>query len=167
MGLENTVLPRENKGTPKNMSTMDKLKELISLMNANDLAEIEIQEDTLKIKVRRTNGGYQPALLPSGSLPALTEGTQKSLSKKDNVVEIHSPMVGTFYRAATPGAEPHVEVGDTVDPETVVCVIEAMKIINEIKAEVAGKVVEVLVEDGEPVEFGQPLFKVLPSASGG
>ncbi|MFQ5956566.1 MAG: acetyl-CoA carboxylase biotin carboxyl carrier protein, partial [Candidatus Brocadiales bacterium] len=85
----------------------------------------------------------------------------------DNSLEISSPMVGTFYRAATPGAEPHVEVGDTVDPETVVCVIEAMKIINEIKAEVTGKVAEILVEDGAPVEFGQPLFRVQPSPSGG
>lgn len=149
------------------MSTMDKVKELISLMNANDLAEIEIQEDTLRIKVRRTNGGFQHAIFPPGSLPAPAEGTQQIFPKKDNLVEISSPMVGTFYRAATPGAEPHVEVGDTVDPETVVCVIEAMKIINEIKAEVTGKVVEVLAEDGKPVEFGQPLFKVLPSQSGG
>lgn len=148
------------------MSTMDKIKELISLMNANDLAEIEVQEDALRIKVRKTNGGFQHAVFPSGSLPPPAEGMQP-ISKKDNFIEISSPMVGTFYRASTPGAEPHVEVGDTVDPETVVCVIEAMKIINEIKAEVTGKVVEVLVEDGKPVEFGQPLFKVLPSSSGG
>ncbi len=152
---------------PKNMSTMDKIKELISLMNANDLAEIEIQEDALRIKVRRTNGGFQHTILPPGSLPAPAEALQQPVPKKDNLVEISSPMVGTFYRAATPGAEPQVEVGDPLDPETAVCVIEAMKIINEIKAEVTGKVVEVLVEDGEPVEFGQPLFKVLPTASGG
>lgn len=144
------------------MSTMDKIKELISLMNANDLAEIEVQEDALRIKVRKTNGGFQHAVLQPGSLPPPAEGTQP-VSKKDNFIEISSPMVGTFYRSSTPGAEPHVEVGDMVEPDTVVCVIEAMKIINEIKAEVSGKVVEVLVEDGKPVEFGQPLFRVLPS----
>ncbi|HHT9135318.1 MAG TPA: acetyl-CoA carboxylase biotin carboxyl carrier protein [Candidatus Avalokitesvara rifleensis] len=158
------------KRTPINMSTMDKIKELISLMNANDLSEIEIQEDTLRIKVKKTNGGFQPAFLPSvpsGSLPAPAGSVQQPLLKKDNLKEITSPMVGTFYRAATPGAEPHVEVGDVLDPDTVVCVIEAMKIINEIKAEVTGKVVEVLVDDGMPVEFGQPLFRVQPTVSGG
>jgi len=158
------------KRTPINMSTMDKIKELISLMNANDLSEIEIQEDTLRIKVKKTNGGFQPAFLPSvpsGSLPAPVGSVQHPLLKKDNLKEITSPMVGTFYRAATPGAEPHVGVGDVLDPDTVVCVIEAMKIINEIKAEVTGKVVEVLVEDGMPVEFGQPLFRVQPTVSGG
>lgn len=149
------------------MSTMDKIKELISLMNANDLSEIEIQEDALRIKVRKTNGGFQQAFLTPGSLPAPAESVQQPLLKKNNLQEITSPMVGTFYRAATPGAEPHVEVGDILDPDTVVCVIEAMKIINEIKAEVTGKVVEVLVEDGMPVEFGQPLFRVQPAAAGG
>ncbi len=148
------------------MSTMDKIKELISLMNANDLSEIEIQEDALRIKVRKTDGGYQPMVLPAGSLPAPAEVVQQ-LANKDNLAEITSPMVGTFYRAATPGAEPLVEVGDTLDPETPVCVIEAMKIINEIKAEVTGKVAETLVEDGQPVEFGQPLFKVAPTGSEG
>ncbi|MCP4365916.1 MAG: acetyl-CoA carboxylase biotin carboxyl carrier protein [Planctomycetes bacterium] len=148
------------------MSTMDKIKELISLMNANDLAEIEIQEDTLRIKVRKTDGGYHHAVLPSGSLPAPAELVQPPAAK-DNLAEITSPMVGTFYRAATPGAEPYVEVGDALDPETPVCVIEAMKIINEIKAEVTGKVAEILVEDGQPVEFGQPLFKLAPAGSEG
>lgn len=148
------------------MSTMDKIKELISLMNANDLAEIEIQEDALRIKVRKTDGGYQPMVLPSGSLPAPAELVGPPAAK-DNLAEITSPMVGTFYRAATPGAEPYVEVGDALDPETSVCVIEAMKIINEIKAEVSGKVAEILVEDGQPVEFGQPLFKLVPAGSEG
>ncbi|MHC4198278.1 MAG: acetyl-CoA carboxylase biotin carboxyl carrier protein [Planctomycetota bacterium] len=144
---------------------MDKIKELISLMNANDLAEIEIQEDTLRIKVRKTDGGYHHAVLPSGSLPALTEIVPPAA--KDNLAVITSPMVGTFYRAATPGAEPYVEVGDALDPESPVCVIEAMKIINEIKAEMTGKVAEILVDDGQPVEFGQPLFKLVPAGSEG
>lgn len=147
----------------KSMDTIDKVKEIISLMNVHNLAEIEVQEDTLKIRVRRTNGGLQSAMLPSGNIPtAVGEEAQYLLTQKD-FLEIASPMVGTFYRAATPGAEPYIEIGDTVGPETVVCVIEAMKIINEIKAEVVGKVVEVLVEDGKAVEFGQPLFRLMPS----
>lgn len=155
--------------TKKKMSTMDKVKELISLMNAHDLTEIEIQEDALKVRVKKANGGFQHAVLPAsslpGSLPAPAEALQEPPAKKGTFMEIVSPMVGTFYRAATPGAEPHVEVGDELEADTVVCVIEAMKIINEIKAEAAGKLVEVLVDDGAPVEFGQPLFKVQPTAS--
>ncbi len=144
------------------MDTMSKIKELISLMNTNDLAEIEVQEDALRIKVRRSNG-IQPAVLPTHQLPGVVESGQPLLTRKDNLLEITSPMVGTFYKAPTPGAEPFVEVGDVVDPETVVCVIEAMKIINEIKAELSGKIVEVLVEDGKAVEYGQPLFRVSPA----
>lgn len=145
------------------MDTIDKVKEIISLMNVHNLAEIEVQEDTLKIRVRRTNGGLQPSMLPSGNLPSAVGGEAQYLLAQKDFLEIASPMVGTFYRAATPGAEPYIEIGDTVGPETVVCVIEAMKIINEIKAEVVGKVVEVLVEDGKAVEFGQPLFRLMPS----
>ncbi|MEK7822270.1 MAG: acetyl-CoA carboxylase biotin carboxyl carrier protein [Planctomycetota bacterium] len=145
----------------RSMDTMNKIKELISLMNTNDLAEIEVQEDTFRIKVRRSNG-VQPSVLPSHQLPGAMEEGQRLLPRKDNFLEIASPMVGTFYKAPTPGAEPFVGVGDMVDPETVVCVIEAMKIINEIKAELSGKVVEVLVEDGKAVEYGQPLFRVFP-----
>jgi acetyl-CoA carboxylase biotin carboxyl carrier protein len=145
------------------MDTMNKIKELISLMNTNNLAEIEVQEDTLRIKVRRSNG-IQPSILPSHQLPGVMEEGPPLLTRKDNLLVISSPMVGTFYKAPTPGAEPFVEVGGVVDQETVVCVIEAMKIINEIKAELSGKIVEVLVEDGEAVEFGRPLFRLLPAS---
>ncbi|MDO8137657.1 MAG: biotin/lipoyl-containing protein, partial [Candidatus Brocadiales bacterium] len=123
------------------MDTIDKVKEIISLMNVHNLAEIEVQEDTLKIRVRRTNGGLQPSMLPSGNTPVAVGGEAQYLLTQKDFLEITSPMVGTFYRAATPGAEPYIEIGDTVGPETVVCVIEAMKIINEIKAEMIGKVV--------------------------
>lgn len=131
------------------------------MMNTNNLAEIEVQEDTLRIKVRRSDG-IQHSILPTHQLPGVMEEGQHLLTKKDNFLVISSPMVGTFYKAPTPGAEPFVEVGDIVDPETVVCVLEAMKIINEIKAELSGKIVEVMVGDGEAVEYGQPLFRVLP-----
>ncbi|HHT9119539.1 MAG TPA: acetyl-CoA carboxylase biotin carboxyl carrier protein [Candidatus Hypogeohydataceae bacterium YC41] len=143
------------------METMNKIKELISLMNTNNLVEIEVQEDDLRIKVRRGDG-IQHSVLPAHQLTGVAEERQPLLTQKDNLLAISSPMVGTFYKAPTPGAKPFVEAGDTVEPESVVCVIEAMKIINEIKAELSGKIVEVLVEDGKAVEYGQPLFRVLP-----
>ncbi len=149
------------KRAPRSMDTMDKIKELISLMNTNNLVEIEVQEDTLRIKVRRGDG-IQPSVLHAHQFPIIPEEKQLPQIQKDNSLAISSPMVGTFYRAPSPGAEPFVQIADVVDPETVVCVIEAMKIINEIKAEVSGKIVEILVEDGKAVEYGQPLFRVLP-----
>ena len=85
-----------------------------------------------------------------------------SVARDEKLIEIGSPMVGTFYRASSPGAEPYVSIGSEVMPDTVVCIIEAMKVMNEIKAEATGTVVEILVEDGEPVEFGQVLFLLEP-----
>ncbi len=154
------------------MQIIDKVKQLVALMNENNLAEIEIQEDSTKICIRKSNGSYQHSIT---SVQKLEEATPLSVTssygqdvssqfqlpkKADNCVEITAPMVGTFYRASSPGAEPYVDVGSFVDQETVVCVIEAMKIINEVKAEIDGEIVEVLVEDGKAVEFGQPLFRV-------
>lgn len=162
------------------MEIIDKVKQLVALMSENNLTEIEIQEDSTKICIRKSNGTYQHSITSvqrleeSPSLPATNPYGQENSSqfqlpkKVDNCVEITSPMVGTFYRASSPGAEPYVEVGSVVDQETVVCVIEAMKIINEVKAEIDGEIVEVLVEDGKAVEFGQPLFRVkvlTPSAA--
>ena len=95
----------------------------------------------------------QPAAAPAGPAPALVESD-------DATEPLASPMVGTFYRAPSPDAEPFVSVGDPVGDDTTICVIEAMKVLNEIKAEMNGRIVEILVENGEPVEFGQPLFRV-------
>lgn len=154
------------------MEIIDKVKLLVTLMNENNLTEIEVQEDSTRICIRKSNGSYQPSIT---SIQALKESIPLSIvnsygqgassqsqlpQKVDNCVEITSPMVGTFYRASSPGADHYVEIGSIVDQETVICVIEAMKIINEVKAEIDGEIVEVLVEDGKPVEFGQPLFRV-------
>ncbi|HHT9125985.1 MAG TPA: acetyl-CoA carboxylase biotin carboxyl carrier protein [Candidatus Brocadiia bacterium] len=162
------------------MQIIDKVKQLVALMNENNLTEIEIQEDSTKICIRKSNGSYQHSItslqkleestpLPVTSSYGQEGSSQFQLPKKaENCVEITAPMVGTFYRASSPGAEPYVDVGSVVDQETVVCVIEAMKIINEVKAEIDGEIIEVLVEDGRAVEFGQPLFRVnvlTPSAT--
>ena len=151
------------------MSIIDKVKQLISIMNENDLSEIEIQEDANKIRLKKSEIGYShaispvvtPAFHPSKSIQ---ESAHHIVTKEgENLLEIISPMVGTFYRASAPGADPCVNVGDFVNEETVVCIIEAMKIMNEVKAETAGEIVDIIVSDGEAVEYGQPLFRVKPS----
>jgi acetyl-CoA carboxylase biotin carboxyl carrier protein len=151
------------------MSIIDKVKQLISIMNENDLSEIEIQEDTNKIRLKKSEMGYthtiSPVATPSIHPSRLEQEPPPHTLTKDseNLVEIISPMVGTFYRASAPGADPCVNAGDFVSEETVVCIIEAMKIMNEVKAETVGEIVDVIVSDGEAIEYGQPLFRVRPS----
>ncbi|MBF8276576.1 MAG: accB [Candidatus Brocadiaceae bacterium] len=151
------------------MSIIDKVKQLISIMNENELTEIEIQEDVTKIRIKKGDGGdirAIPSISAPAALPIRVESGQEACAasiESGNFVEIVSPMVGTFYRASAPGADPCVNVGDTINEETVVCIIEAMKIMNEVKAEMAGEVVEAYVSDGEAIEFGQPLFRVKPA----
>ncbi len=151
------------------MGLIKKVKDLISLMNENSLTEIEIEEEGTKIRLKKNNlDSLQTSIqLPSIKAASLQEGSNKYLpSKQDKESsEIVAPMVGTFYSSA-PGADPYVNIGDTVDEETVVCIIEAMKIMNEVKAETEGKIVEVIVENGAAVEFGQPLFRVEASEEG-
>ncbi len=152
------------------MDIIDKVKQLISIMNENDLSEIEIHEDVAKIRIKKSEIGYTPTISPSAvssiphpSKPQQVPPPQVLAKETENLVEIVSPMVGTFYRANAPGADPCVNVGDIVNEETVVCIIEAMKIMNEVKAETTGEIIDVYVNDGEAVEFGQPLFRVRPS----
>ncbi len=149
------------------MDLIEKVKNLILLMSENNLAEIEVEEEATKIRLKKNNlDSIQTSIHLPDMKPSLQEGSTKYLtSKKDsNVSEIVAPMVGTFYTSA-PGAEPYVNIGDDVEEETVVCIIEAMKIMNEVKAETEGKIVEVMVENAAAVEFGQPLFRI--EASGG
>ena len=150
------------------MDLIEKVKNLILLMNENGLAEIEVVEESTKIRLKRNS---PDAIQTSIHLPdvktSLPEDTTKYLTSKNesNVSEVVAPMVGTFYTSA-PGAEPYVAVGDEVGEEAVVCIIEAMKIMNEVKAETKGKIVEILVENGTAVEYGQPLFSVEISKEG-
>jgi acetyl-CoA carboxylase biotin carboxyl carrier protein len=150
------------------MSIIDKVKQLISIMNENDLSEIEIQEDANKIRLKKSEIGYTHTISPA--TPSIhpskleQEPPPHALTKdSENLVEIISPMVGTFYRASASGTDPCVNAGDFVNEETVVCIIEAMKIMNEVKAETVGEIVDVIVSDGEAIEYGQPLFRVRPS----
>lgn len=156
------------------------IKRILELMKENDLSEFELAEEGFRITVKRkVNGGepqvvlaaapqHVPAALPAAGTPvpaapaAPAPAAASPAAAPANLVEIKSPMVGTFYRAASPEAEPFVSVGKEIDDDTVVCIIEAMKVMNEIKAETKGVIRKILVENATPVEFGQPLFLVEP-----
>ena len=145
------------------------IKAIIDLMKKNSVTEFELEKQDFKIRLKRgPNGGGTassedfPALayapLPAG-IPVAVPPPPPASSE----LEIKSPMIGTFYRAPSPEAAPYIEVGSEVSSETVVCIIEAMKVMNEIKAEAKGVITQVMLENGKPVEFGQPLFKLRPS----
>ncbi len=154
---------------------LQKIKNLIEIMKQNELLEVEIKHGDDKIFLKR--GQAQPALGPvatattmtkpeSGAAPTVSEGMEAlgrpPVPGPEDLVEIKSPIVGTFYATPSPDSEPYVEPGSTVKPQTVVCIIEAMKVMNEIKAETSGTIVEILVTNGQAVEYGQVLFKVKP-----
>ncbi|HEX4085120.1 MAG TPA: acetyl-CoA carboxylase biotin carboxyl carrier protein [Chthoniobacteraceae bacterium] len=144
------------------------IKELIALMRRNDLSELEIEQEGLRIKLKKGSEpmiGHAPmayAAVPqpaAGAAPA-AQAAAPAAEEKPKGREISSPMVGTFYGAASPEANSYVEVGTEINEETVVCIIEAMKVMNEIKAETKGVIAEILAENGKPVQFGQPLFRL-------
>jgi len=143
------------------------IKEMIQLMNENGLAEFEMEKDGLKIRLRKGPGGAIEPNVTDESRPVAPATRGAELATKTNPpaasaakTVVKSPMVGTFYTAPAPDAAPFVQAGSSVEVGQVICVIEAMKLMNEIKSEVRGKIVEVLVHNGDPVEFGQPLFFV-------
>jgi len=149
------------------------IKAIIDLMKKNSITEFELERQDSKIRLKRgpnggapviqydePAGGGAPVLLPAG-VPSVPSSTPQAPATGE--IEVKSPMIGTFYRAPSPEAGSYVEIGTEISPESVVCIIEAMKVMNEIKAEVKGVVTQVLVENAKPVEFGQPLFKVRPA----
>ena len=143
------------------------LKELIDLMNANDLLELELVEEGKKIRLKKMyDGGAKIVPMPMAGAMAVPAAAAPAAAAPAAAPAAHaghlikSPMVGTFYRGTSPEAASYVETGDTVKADTVVCILEAMKVFNEIRAECEGKILEILVENGEAVEYGQPLFRV-------
>jgi acetyl-CoA carboxylase biotin carboxyl carrier protein len=149
------------------------IKAIIDLMKKNSVTEFELEKQDFKIRLKRApNGGGaaagyddSPALVAGQPAPAIpgAVAAPQAPAPVSNELDIKSPMIGTFYRAPSPEAASYVEVGVEVSPETVVCIIEAMKVMNEIKAEAKGVITQVMVENAKPVEFGQPLFKIRPS----
>jgi len=141
-----------------------KVRQLIELMKEHDLSELDLRQSDNRVRIRR--GGEvvtysAPAAAPG---PRAAAPAAPAPAADDRMVVIKSPMVGTFYRASGPDSAAFVKVGDRIGPEKTVCIVEAMKVFNEIPAGVSGQVVALLVENGAPVEFGQPLIKVDPEA---
>ena len=143
-------------------------------MKKNSVSEFELEKQDFKIRLKRgMNGGapvvqYEdaPAVVYATAPAAVTAPASPAApapAEVSNETEIKSPMIGTLYRSPSPESGSYVEIGSEVNPDTVVCIIEAMKVMNEIKAEVKGVITQALVENAKPVEFGQPLFKVRPS----
>ena len=158
------------------------IQELVKLINKTSIGEITIEEDGTKITIKQKKDPSQkiytqgapasyapqpaaaaPAPQAAPAAPAAASGAPAAEPKADNLITIKSPMIGTFYRQAGPEKPLFVSVGDEVTPGKVVCIIEAMKLFNEIESEVKGKIVKVLVEDASPVEYDQPLFLVEPA----
>lgn len=149
------------------------IKKLVQLMKENDLSEFLFEDEKCTLQLKRGDNGVQqmvaapqmiaaaPAVAPAVAPAAVAE--QPAPAPNDGLVEITSPMVGTFYRAPSPDSDAFVDVGSTVGNESVVCIVEAMKVMNEIQADVKGTIKKILVDNASPVQFGQPLFLVDPS----
>ncbi len=149
------------------------LKKIVKIFEESSITELEIEEENTRIRISKDQGGYmmpqgqfQPVMpqmgaqsSPAASAPAEVPAAKKE-EAKGNFHEVKSPIVGTFYRAPAPDSDSYVKVGDTVSAGTTLCIVEAMKLMNEIESDVAGKIVKILVENGKPVEYNQPLFLI-------
>jgi acetyl-CoA carboxylase biotin carboxyl carrier protein len=156
---------------------MKKIKELVEMMVANDLVELEIVDGDNKISLKRPQPQQiavapvpvmaHPMPAPGYAMPQAPQAAPSAsaampAAPEDNLIDIKSPIIGTFYAAPSPDSEPYVKVGADVNAETVVCIVEAMKVMNEIKAETTGTIAKIMVANGQAVEYGQVLFKVKP-----
>ena len=145
------------------------IQDLINFISDTGLEEVNIETEQLKLKVKRSTNAQAAVAAPiavaasPAPAPAAAPPATNTSSDQGNLVTIKSPMIGTFYRSTNPETPPFVSVGDAVSAGKPVCIVEAMKLFNEIESEISGKIVEVLVEDAQPVEFDQPLFLVDPS----
>lgn len=154
------------------------IKELVEVVSQHGITELEVERSGVKVRIRKdgqpvvvSSGpaqstyafptGYPPAVAPAlEGVSAAVPAVPVTANEDEGLLHVRSPIVGTFYRSPNPDADPFVKAGDTVEPGRVLCIIEAMKLMNEIEAEVSGEVVKIYVENGEPVEFGQALFGI-------
>lgn len=156
-------------GTP-DVFNVQKVRKLVELMNEHDLAEIVLKQGDQQVRLKRGGEPVTMAAVPAApqaapapaAVPAAPAAAAPAPAADDGTT-INSPMVGTFYVSSSPESAPFVKVGDQIGPDSTICIIEAMKVFNEVPAECSGKILAVLVENGSPVEFGQPLFKIQAS----
>ena len=144
---------------------LKKVKELIDIMKENDLVELEVVDGDSKVHLKGPQAAVPvmtPVSMPAAPAAPVAAASAPAEAVDDGLINIESPIVGTFYPAPSPDSDPYVKVGDQVNADTVVCIIEAMKVMNEIKAETGGVIAEVCCKDGEAIEFGQVLFKLRP-----
>ena len=147
---------------------LDEIKSILQLMEANKLVEFEYEDEGRRLKLRRQDDRVvttavpmaAPAAAPLSAPTSAAPAAVPEPARPSNLTEFKSPLVGTFYRSAKPDSDPFVNVGDEINPEKVICIIEAMKVMNEIKAEMGGIVREILVKNGQAVEFGEPMFLI-------
>jgi acetyl-CoA carboxylase biotin carboxyl carrier protein len=167
-----TDMTADSGSDPGDVFDVRKVRKFIELMNEHDLSEIDLRQGDQRIRVRRGPEVVSMSSAPmSAAAPAASSGRSAGGEAKSTEASVddskfaivRSPMVGTFYAAANPESPPFVKVGDQIGPDTTVCIVEAMKVFNEIPAECSGRIVAVLAQSGEPVEFNQPLFRVEPN----
>jgi acetyl-CoA carboxylase biotin carboxyl carrier protein len=157
----------------------DEIKQILDMMREHDIAEFELERDNVKLRLRKTAAGHwsgAPAAPHASYAPPLLSAPQAATSAADaspvlaaadealDLAVVKSPIVGTFYRSPEPGAKPYAEVGETVRKGQVLCIIEAMKLMNEINAECDGEIIKCYVENGQPVQYGERLFAIKPSS---
>ena len=141
---------------------LDLLRDLLSLMSDNDLSEMEVEQEGIRIRLKKAGAEVRQEVVVQAASPAMPTEAAAPSAQESGLVEITAPMVGTFYRAPSPDAEAFVLVDDVVDEESVVCIIEAMKVMNEVKAGSGGRIVEICADSGQAVEYGQVLFRIDP-----
>ena len=156
------------------------IRQIIKIVESSNISEFELEEDGIKVKIKKNTGANiipisdvqvvaapvpqpvvqaPPKVAVAESVSPVAEAKEES-AVADNIIEVRSPMVGTFYRAPSPDADPYVEVGQSVSIGQTLCIVEAMKLMNEIEAEIGGKIIKILVENAQPVEYNQPLFLI-------
>ena len=155
-------------GRPKDVFDVERIRQIIKLMEQHDLSEVDLQQGDEKIKLNRgAFASSMPAPVPvAPAAPVAAAATGSSGADNPSTagtITIDAPMVGTFYARPNPESEPFVKVGDSIHADSIVCIVEAMKVFSEIPAECSGKIVEVLVSDQEAVDFGKPMFRVQPT----
>ncbi|MDO4586187.1 MAG: acetyl-CoA carboxylase biotin carboxyl carrier protein [Planctomycetia bacterium] len=164
---------KNDRKTTHDVFDIEKLRQLMELMKVNDVSEVDLRQDYVRIQLRRSvdNAGMPATSPPIAAAPVsvvsssvsptiVSNSPVDSVSDDSFVKTINSPMVGTFYASANPDSPAYVKVGDSISPDKTVCIVEAMKVFNEIQAEMSGKIIAILVKNGDAVEFGKPLFKV-------